>query len=164
MPVVVSFVGQNGGIGKSTLARALAAVAARGNLRVRLADLDAQQQTSVRWANTRDANRIPCPIDAEAFHTIEDALRRSPGFDLIGARTTSPTVLLFYELERMGIPKDQLAIALCRILELREEHGARKYVEAAGYEALQGSIPERIGYRRAQNRGQSLTETSDPAH
>lgn len=189
MPVVVSFVGQKGGVGKSTLARALAAVAARGNLRVRLADLDAQQQTSVRWANTRDANGIPFPIDAEAFHTIEDALGRSPGFDLIivdtpghaspatldiarsshvvvlptGASSDDlyPTVLLLYELERMGIPKDQLAIALCRILELREEHGARKYVEAAGYEALQGSIPERIGYRRAQNRGQSLTETSE---
>ncbi len=54
-----------------------------------------------------------------------------------------------------------MAIALCRILELREEHDARKYVEAAGYEALQDSIPERIGYRRAQNRGQSLTETSE---
>ena len=31
MPVVVSFVGHKGGVGKSTLARALAAVAARGN-------------------------------------------------------------------------------------------------------------------------------------
>ena len=58
-----------------------------------------------------------------------------------------PTVLLLYELEQMGIPKDRLAIALCRLLELREEHAARKYVEAAGYEALRGSIPERVGYR-----------------
>jgi chromosome partitioning protein len=191
MPVVVSFVGQKGGVGKSTLARALAAVAARGKLRVKLADLDTQQQTAVRWANARVSNANAFPVDAEAFDTIEDAFVGSAGFDLIivdtpghaspatldiarssdvvvlptGASSDDlyPTVLLLYELERMGIAKDRLAIALCRLLELREEHGARQYVEAAGYEALEGSIPERIGYRRAQNRGQSLTETSEEA-
>jgi chromosome partitioning protein len=72
-----------------------------------------------------------------------------------------PTVLLLYELEQMGIPKERLAVALCRLLELREEHAARKYIKTAGYEALLGSIPERAGYRSAHNLGQSLTETSE---
>ena len=61
----------------------------------------------------------------------------------------------------MGIPKERLAVALCRLLEQREEHAARKYIETAGYEALVGSIPERAGYRSAHNLGQSITETSD---
>jgi chromosome partitioning protein len=49
------------------------------------------------------------------------------------------------------------------LLELREEHAARRYIETAGYEALDGSIPERAGYRSAHNQGQSLTETPDQA-
>jgi chromosome partitioning protein len=189
MPVVVSFVGQKGGVGKSTLARAFAAVAARGRLKVMLADLDVNQQTSVRWARTRVARGTVHPVEAEAFDTIEEVLANVHGFDLVivdtpghatpatldiarlsqvvilptGASTDDlyPTVLLLYELEQMGIPKERLAVALCRLLELREEHAARKYVETAGYEALVGSIPERAGYRSAQNSGRSLTETNE---
>jgi chromosome partitioning protein len=184
-------VGQKGGVGKSTLARAFAAVAARGKLTVKLADLDLNQQTSVRWATIRTARGNSFPVDAEAFSTIEDALANSQTADIVivdtpghaspetlqiarsshvvvlptGASTDDlyPTVLLLYELEQMGIPKDRLVVALCRLLELREEHAARKYVETAGYEALQGSIPERAGYRSAHNHGKSLTETSDQA-
>jgi chromosome partitioning protein len=189
MPVVVSFVGQKGGVGKSTLARTLAAIAARGLLSVKLIDLDTQQQTAVNWARTRTARGVAFPINAEAFESIEVALEASRGFDLVvidtpghaspatleiarsshvvvlptGASSDDlyPTMLLLYELEERGIPKERLSIALCRLLELREEHAARKYIESAGYEALHGSIPERIGYRRAQNSGRSLTETSD---
>jgi len=189
MPVVVSFVGQKGGVGKSTLARAFAAVAAQGRLKVKLADLDIHQQTSVRWARIRDARASAHPVEAEAFGTIEEALENVRGVDLVivdtpghaspatldvarssqvvilptGASTDDlyPTVLLLYELEQMGIPKERLAVALCRLLEFREEHAARKYLETAGYEALRGSIPERAGYRSAHNLGQSLTETKE---
>jgi chromosome partitioning protein len=189
MPVIVSFVGQKGGVGKSTLARAFAAVAARGKLKVKLADLDVNQQTSVRWARTRAARGNGYPVEAEAYTTFEDVLASVRGIDLIivdtpghaspitleiartsqvvilptGASTDDlyPTVLLLYELEQMGIPKERLAVALCRLLEQREEHAARKYIETAGYEALVGSIPERAGYRSAHNLGQSITETND---
>lgn len=189
MPVIVSFVGQKGGVGKSTLARAFAAVAARGKLKVKLADLDVNQQTSVRWARTCAARGNGYPVEAEAYTTFEDVLASVRGIDLIivdtpghaspitleiartsqvvilptGASTDDlyPTVLLLYELEQMGIPKERLAVALCRLLEQREEHAARKYIETAGYEALVGSIPERAGYRSAHNLGQSITETND---
>lgn len=168
MPVVVSFVGQKGGVGKSTLARAFAAIAARGKLKVKLADLDINQQTSVRWARTRAARGNGYPVEAEAYTAFDDVLANVHGFDLIivdtpghaspvtleiarssqvvilptGASTDDlyPTVLLLYELEQMGIPKERLAVALCRLLEQREEHAARKYIETAGYEALAGSI------------------------
>jgi chromosome partitioning protein len=43
MPVVVAFVSQKGGVGKSTLARALATFAVAHGLRTKLADLDVQQ-------------------------------------------------------------------------------------------------------------------------
>lgn len=44
MASVVAFVSQKGGVGKSTLARALAREAAAGGLRVKVADLDTQQE------------------------------------------------------------------------------------------------------------------------
>src|SRR6266568_4114444 len=40
MPVVIAFVSQKGGVGKSTLARALAVAAARAGWIVKLVDLD----------------------------------------------------------------------------------------------------------------------------
>lgn len=42
MGVVVAFVSQKGGVGKSTLARALARESAAGRLLVKVADLDVQ--------------------------------------------------------------------------------------------------------------------------
>ena len=64
MPIIVSFISQKGGVGKSTLARALAAVAAYG-MRVRLADLDAQQATVIEWERTRTpecCSGPPCEV------------------------------------------------------------------------------------------------------
>ena len=43
MSVVVAFVSQKGGVGKSTLARALVTSATRAGLTAKLADLDVQQ-------------------------------------------------------------------------------------------------------------------------
>ena len=42
-----------------------------------------------------------------------------------------------------------------------EEAAARAYVQAAGYEVLAGSIPEKPKYREAHNRGAAITETTN---
>ncbi|MBS0237609.1 MAG: ParA family protein [Proteobacteria bacterium] len=189
MPLIVSFVSQKGGVGKSTLARALAAVGATGRLRVKLADLDIQQQTAVRWGKARRQRAAASPVEVGAFRTFEDALEDCESFDLVIVDTPGhtspatgtvarashvvvvptsatiddlyPTVLLLHALEEIGIPRSRLAVALCRVLEAEEENVARDYVHAAGYELLPGFIPERSTYRNAQNRGQALTETID---
>ena len=71
MPAVVAFVSQKGGVGKSTLARALAREGAKAGLRVKLADLDTQQGTSVDWHRTRLAAGIEPVISAEAYADLE---------------------------------------------------------------------------------------------
>ena len=53
MTTIVAFVSQKGGVGKSTLARALAREAAMSGLKTKIADLDTQQGTSVDWHRTR---------------------------------------------------------------------------------------------------------------
>ena len=57
MAAVIAFISQKGGVGKSTLARALAAVCAQAGLDVVLADLDPRQQTLVQWQKARSGSR-----------------------------------------------------------------------------------------------------------
>jgi chromosome partitioning protein len=189
MPVSVAFISQKGGVGKSTLARALAAVAAHAKLKVTLADLDPQQRTLLVWEKTRRENRVAPRIRVEAFASSDEALARTTENDLLILDTAGqvsdatlelarrvhlvvqptgpsvddlhPAVLVFHALTKLGIPHERLVFALCRTMAKGEEDAAREYLTAAGYEVLPGSIPERVAYRQALNRGQALTETSE---
>ena len=64
---VVAFISQKGGTGKSTLARALAAIVAHAGLAVRIADLDPQQSTVIEWEKLRHDTKL-APIPVEAFN------------------------------------------------------------------------------------------------
>jgi chromosome partitioning protein len=191
MPIVVAFISQKGGVGKSTLARALAAVAGHAGLKVIVADLDPRQHTLLHWEKTRAENKVSPSLVVQAFDDAEAALEAAQGSDLlildapghVNRSTTEiakrahvvvqptgaslddlrPTVLVFHELVKAGISKSRLVAALCRILEDEEEAAARAYLNEAGYEVLPGSIPERTAYRLAQNRGRALTETPEKA-
>jgi chromosome partitioning protein len=189
VPAVIAFVSQKGGVGKSTLARALAAVCAHAGLKVLLADLDPQQQTLLHWHKTRMQNKASPDLVVAAFDDAAEAVEGAADCDLLvldtpgGASESTleiaqlshlvvqpagpslddlhPTVLLFHELTDAGIPKCRLTAALCRVLDEDEEEAARAYLQAAGYEVLAGAIPESTVYRAAHNRGRSLTETSE---
>ncbi len=189
MPAVIAFISQKGGVGKSTLARALAAVCSHAGLDVILADLDTRQQTLVHWQKARTENRVSPGLSVEPFDDAADAAERAGTCDLLILDTPGgvnddtlavarmvhlvvqptgpslddlhPAVLLFHELVAAGIPKSHLVAALCRVLEKEEEAAARTYLHEAGYEVLEGAIPESIAYRAAHNRGRSLTETDE---
>jgi len=186
MSIIVSFISQKGGVGKSTLARALAAVGAYG-MRVRLADLDAQQATAIEWERRRTENVSGPPCEVVAYSSAREAVDESADVDLLiidapagasaetlelaalsdlvvqptgaSADDLRPAVLLFHELLKAGIPKERLIGAICRIMSDTEEAAARGYLQSAGYDVLPGSIPERPTYREAQNRGAAITET-----
>lgn len=189
MPVVVAFVSQKGGVGKSTLARGLGAIIAHAGLRVRIADVDARQSTVLRWFANREGAALKPLLDAKGFATLDDALADAEDVDLLiidsaGGFDRStlhlaqrahlvvlptscslddlhPTVLGCHELVAAGIPRDRLVVAICRTLSNHEEQQARKYLQVAGYDVLPGALPERAAYRDAQNRGKAITETDD---
>lgn len=191
MPVVVSFVSQKGGVGKSTLARALAAVVGHAGVRLLLADLDPQQRTVLKWQKLRAQNELAPAIEVGGFRSIDDALAAGAKRDLVildtpGSVTRAtldiarkshlvvqptgpslddlePAVLLFHELACAGIPRERLVFVLCRTATKAEEDEARRYIGETGYDLLRSSIPERAVYRAAQNRGLGLTETSERA-
>lgn len=187
MATVIALVSQKGGVGKSTLSRALAREATANGLRVKVADLDTQQGTTLDWHRQRlDAAIMPV-IAVEAFATAAQALAVADSYDLLiidaPARTSQgtleiarradlvvqptgasvddlkPAVREFHALVKAGIPKTKLAFALNRIGTDAEEAEARSYLVEAGYDVLDGCLPERPSYRKAQNAGYSVTET-----
>lgn len=187
MTTVIAFVSQKGGVGKSTLARALAREAVSSGLQVKVADLDTQQGTSVDWHRTRLDGNINPAVSVEAFRTAKQALSIADHYELLiidgPARTSSgtleiakvanlvvqptgasvddlrPAVREFHALTKAGIPLERLTFALNRIGTDAEEAEARAYLEEAGYAILRGYLPERPAYRKAQNIGLSVTET-----
>ena len=187
MAAVVAFVSQKGGVGKSTLSRALAREAAAGGLRIKVADLDTQQGTSVDWHRQRLNAGIEPVVSVEAFATAAQALGIANGFDILildgPARTSQatleiarsanlvvqptgaslddlrPAVREFHALVKAGIPAVRLAFALNRIGTPAEEAETRAYLAEAGYAVLDGCLLERPAYRQAQNAGHAITET-----
>jgi len=190
MTAIIGLISQKGGVGKSTLARAVAREAAASGLKVKLADLDTQQGTSSNWHRRRLEAGVEPTFSVEAFKTAAQALRVSPDYDcfvldgparasaatLEIARKASivvqptgasvddlhPAVLTFHELVREGVPVARLAFALCKIGTDAEEAEARSYIAQAGFYALAGFVPERPAYRQAQNQGFTITETRFP--
>jgi chromosome partitioning protein len=188
MSTIIAFVSQKGGVGKSTLARALAREATVGGIKAKIADLDTQQGTSVDWHRTRLDAGIEPVVAVEAFATAEQAIKAAPEYDLLiidgpartskgtlaiakvahlvvqptGASTDDlrPAVREFHALVNAGVPKEKLAFAFNRIGTAVEEGEARAYVDKAGYIALTGCLPEQPAYRKAQNKGHAVTETS----
>jgi len=168
MTTIIAFVSQKGGVGKSTLARALAREAVAGGLKTKIADLDTQQGTSIDWHRTRLNAGIEPAVSAEAYGTAEQALKAGDQYDLLiidgPARTSKgtlaiarladlvvqptgasvddlrPAVREFHALVKEGIPRDKLAFALNRIGTAYEEAEARAYVGEAGYVALAGCL------------------------
>jgi chromosome partitioning protein len=189
MPLVIAFVSQKGGVGKSTLARGLATYAIKQGLGVKLADLDHQQKTTVVWNTTRERHEVKPAVEVEAYAGIKEALRSAARSELLVLDTagkitdgtteaaqeahllvqpTSPSsddlhvsVLVFLALERISIPRTKLVFALSRVLAPAEEKYARSYLSSFGYAVVEASIGEQLGYREAMRSGRSIIETGE---
>jgi cellulose biosynthesis protein BcsQ len=98
---IIAIVSQKGGVGKSTMARALAREAANNGLKVKIADLDTQQGTSVDWHRTRLNNGIEPAVSAEAYTTAAaryNSTSVSPDFDAKLRRMAERDHLLLVEV------------------------------------------------------------------
>ena len=83
MTAVIAFVSQKGGVGKSTLARALAREAAASGLKVKIADLDPDQATIVDWHKARTQRALEPSLSVELFPTLGQALGSPDGHYLL---------------------------------------------------------------------------------
>lgn len=187
MAIYIGVISQKGGVGKSTICRILATVFASNGWNVKIADLDTKQGTCTEWKRIRDNNNVEPSISVETFRTVSHALQLDKIHDMVifdGAPHSSnqtldvakasniiilptgpalddlrPSVLLAHELADKGIDVSRIFFALCRVGDSEAEiQEARNYISQAGYTTLEGALLERVGYRRASDRGFSFTE------
>lgn len=191
MTMIVAFVSQKGGVGKSTLSRAFAREALKANLKSKIADLDTQQSTSSDWQRTRENSGHEPRVPVEIYSTASKALADSQSYDLFildcPARTSKgtleiaqeadlviqptgaslddlrPAVREFNALAGKGIKRAKLAFALNHIGTPAEEEQTRDYLAESNFYVLKGCLYEKPSYRQAQNHGLSINETRYPA-
>ena len=189
--MIISFISQKGGVGKSTLTRLIAREYASHGWDVKISDMDANQGTCVSWQRRRVSAGISPDIAAETFPTVQKAIQSAKQHDLllfdsaphssqmtlqiarssdvvilpcgIALDDLEPQVLLAHDLVKSGVAKDKIAFALCRVGDSEAELSeAKEYITRAGHNLLKGFIPERTSYRRASDAGFSITETNFP--
>lgn len=188
MAYMIGVVSQKGGVGKSTIARALAVAYAKAGWSVKVADLDINQGTSFEWQKRRLQAGIEPVVPVEVFATVTQARRVEAHHDLLifdGAPHATqgtveiakiagmvilptglslddllPTVLLANTLvSKHGIQPERLAIALSRAGESsRELDDARAYLSGTPYHILSGHLQEKTAFRLAQDEGRSVIE------
>jgi chromosome partitioning protein len=190
--VVVAICSQKGGVGKSTIAAAMAAAAAREQgVRVRIIDADQLQETSAAWVARRKAAGIKPeigiaiadrigdmkPLAGDADVLIIDAPGRASRDTLTIARQAHliiqptagssadlmPGITLFRELEQAGIDRRRMVWALSRIDSEAEERELRAALQGEGWAVLKGCLFNRSAYKRAMDAGLSVTETAFPS-
>jgi chromosome partitioning protein len=188
MGIVIGVVSQKGGVGKSTIARMIAREFAAQDWRVKIGDLDISQATSFKWRTRRLQSRVEPDVPIEQFGRVEQVLKVIDQYDLIVldgaphataateqiARASDlvviptglavddlePGVLLAHDLVKAKIPRQRIVFALCRVgTSDGEIADARRYIGDAGYAVLAGTLPEKVGYRRASDEGRAATET-----
>jgi chromosome partitioning protein len=171
--LIIAFVSQKGGVGKSPLSRLVAREYAQAKWSVKIADLDVSQGTSFNGQSPRLQNGIEPVIAVERFGTVEQALKIAAHVDLLildgpphstvgtlriaqasdlvillaglSLDDMQPSVLLAHELLKKGIAKAKIAFALCRVGDSeREIIEAENYIIEAGHHVLAGAIPEKL--------------------
>jgi chromosome partitioning protein len=92
MVAIVAFASQKGGVGKSTLARALACEVAQDELRIRLADLDTMQHTTADWHTARLQAGLEPVGDVQVFATMQQALKNAESYDRTTGHLATETI------------------------------------------------------------------------
>lgn len=187
MALKISILSQKGGVGKSTLARALAVEYAKHDWEVKIADMDLKQSTSANWNRERMSRELTPTIAVETFSNVKDVLRQDQNYDLIifdGAGHAdlqtweiakisdyillptgsakddlTPQIKLAHELTKKGMARTKIGITLSRVgRSERELNDTIEYIGLAGYRYL-GHIKEMTSISQSHDEGQAANET-----
>ncbi len=188
---IATFVGQKGGVGKSTLARVLAVAAARSQRRVLLGDFDLEQLTCVEWSALRMRQGIEPEIDARAFKSLKKLRKTVTGYDLVVVDTRGLADELTEDVSKesdvvflpTGTSMDDLrpTLSLARRLAKSKALGnkivmvlsktgrserlvaqAESIIFEAGFDMLNAVWPERDGFQSDLDMGRAGSESSNP--
>ncbi|PPK83922.1 chromosome partitioning protein [Neolewinella xylanilytica] len=187
MSLIVGIISQKGGVGKSTISRALAAEYARNEWEVKIADFDLSQGTVTSWNADRMANDITPRISVEQFSSVDNLAKQKDHYDLIvvdGAPASTrqtldiaklshmlilptkttlddlrPQIKLAHELRKNGVPKEKILFALSMVGDSKSElEGGKEYIEDAGYVYI-GAVYRKDSIGQAHDSGRAANET-----
>jgi len=188
---IASFVGQKGGVGKSTLARVLAVAAARQEYKVLLADFDLEQLSCVEWSAMRLRNGIAPDIEARVFNNLKTLRKTASEFDLAVVDTRGladeltkdisqesdvvflptgtsmddlrPTLALARRLSKSKKISNKIVLILSKVRRSeRLLQTARETIADAGFEVLDNVWPERDGFQADLDIGKAGSESHNP--
>lgn len=185
--MIISFISQKGGVGRSTFARATAVELIRSGKKTHLADLDSQQQTSAKWAERRDNTGIFPAVETGVYRRHDVALKAAGNYqclivdtrpfidissldiarqsDLVVIATGTslddlePSLLLGHELIHKGIPHHRLFYAVGKAPSLAEGRRAIQTITAWQFACTDTFLTFKPGYSIALDAGYSITET-----
>ena len=179
---IIAFISQKGGVGKSTLARAVSIETRKQKLKVLLADCDPQQATSYEW------NKINQKVNCQVFNSVKEIWPLSTKYDLIlidaparaskgtleiaqkanliiqpvGASNDDlmPAVKEFNALRKAGIKKKKLLFVLSRLSTPKEAEAIKEYLKDTDYSFTTNYLLEKTSYKQVQNEGKSISEVN----
>jgi len=187
MALKIANLSQKGGVGKSTISRAVAIEYARNEWDVKIADMDLKQSTCSIW-NRERMNQEHLPIlSVETFSKVRDALKQEENYDLIvfdgsghadlqtleiakiadyiilptglSKDDLTPQIKLAHELTKKGISRKKIGFALSRVGKSdRELNDTIEYIGLAGYKYL-GYIKEKTSISQCHDEGLAANET-----
>jgi len=179
---IASFVGQKGGVGKSTLARVLAVAAARQEYKVLLGDFDLEQLSCIEWSATRLRNGIEPDVEARAFKSLKKLRKSVQDFDLVVVDTRGladelttdisqesdviflPTGTSMDDLRPRRLSKtrkigNKIVLVLSKVgRSQRLLETAKETIAEAGFEVLDSIWPERDGFQADLDIGKAGSE------
>jgi chromosome partitioning protein len=188
---IIAFVGQKGGVGKSTLARMLAVASTRRGHRVLLGDFDLDQLSCIEWSAARLRNGIEPDIDTRAFKSIKQLKKVTDTFDLMVIDTRGladdftadisresdivfiptgtsmddlrPSLALARKLSKSKKVSNKIVLVLSKVGKSeRLLEIARLMVAEAGFETLEHVWPEKDGFQSDLDIGKAGSESSNP--
>ena len=188
---IASFVGQKGGVGKSTLARVLAVAAAREQHKVLIGDFDLEQLTCLEWSAMRMRHGIEPDIEARAFKSLKKLRKSVSDFDLVVVDTRGladdltedvskesdvvflptgtsmddlrPTLALARRLAKTKSVSNKIVIVLSKTgRSERLLEQAEATISEAGFDMLNAVWPERDGFQADLDVGRAGSESSNP--
>jgi chromosome partitioning protein len=188
---VASFVGQKGGVGKSTLARVLAVAAAHQGHQVLIGDFDLEQLSCVEWAAMRLRQGVEPEVEARAFKSLKKLRKTLEGYDLVVVDTRGladeltediskesdvvflptgtsmddlrPTLALAKRLAKTKAVSNKIVIVLSKTgRSERLLEQAEALISEAGFDMLNAVWPERDGFQADLDVGRAGSEASNP--
>jgi chromosome partitioning protein len=184
--MIVSVVSQKGGVGKSALARTIAAEFAKADWKVLLADLDHGQSTSARWAKKRELGNEK-DVETRIFRQTSDVMKVENNYDLVvidgaphasrgtlqAARSSTitviptgssiddlqPGIILGQELKEEIGSNSSIFFVLLKTTSDHQASESRETITGVGFQVIKGSVPNKSGYIEALDQGLALTET-----